>query len=289
MIPCKCSDPDYCSCIVESLPATSGLRKRLEAEAVERRIAAGLPAEEVVKKEEEKKTPTGRKRKSTVKGWSECATAVANELVVYMPGAVDKKTDGGGRKNKQTNPAAWVGVAKQAAKVFRLAKSLCGRLGGKFGRFRGTLSARRSQFTERAVLAPDIGLSIDEVGLPYAAQRILTFPDTITNYNRASRLDDIRQGLAAYMFHGEGETSMYNLRFRNRTTLMPPNGTVLEMFLKNGQYGIINRQPTLHKPSFLGTQVVFLPTCTLHLLELVQKNCHINFELYVCVYAMSIF
>lgn len=44
---------------------------------------------------------------------------------------------------------------------------------------------KRVDFSARTVITPDPNISIDEVGVPQAIAQNLTFPETVTPYNRA--------------------------------------------------------------------------------------------------------
>ncbi|CAL6070618.1 DNA-directed_RNA polymerase subunit [Hexamita inflata] len=65
----------------------------------------------------------------------------------------------------------------------KLKNSILMRLSGKYGRFRGNLSGKRVNYSGRSVISPDPNLKIDEVGVPYAVSRILTFPEIVTEQN----------------------------------------------------------------------------------------------------------
>ena len=71
-------------------------------------------------------------------------------------------------------------------------RSIFGKIGGKFGRFRGNLSGKRINFCGRAVISPDNFLSIDEIGVGLLYSKIqipekialdLTFPERVTILN----------------------------------------------------------------------------------------------------------
>ena len=61
--------------------------------------------------------------------------------------------------------------------------SILTRLGGKYGRFRSNLSGKRVNFSGRSVISPDPNLKVNELGIPYAISRILTFPEVVNQSN----------------------------------------------------------------------------------------------------------
>ena len=70
-------------------------------------------------------------------------------------------------------------------------RGLAQRLKGKQGRFRGNLSGKRVDFTGRTVISPDPNLAIDEVAVPLAVARTLTFPERVTAHN----IDTLRRAV----------------------------------------------------------------------------------------------
>jgi DNA-directed RNA polymerase subunit A' len=68
-------------------------------------------------------------------------------------------------------------------------KTLSQRLKGKDGRFRGSLSGKRVNFSARTVISPDPNISVNEVGIPLAAANEMTIPVRITPFN----INDARQ------------------------------------------------------------------------------------------------
>ena len=57
-------------------------------------------------------------------------------------------------------------------------KTLTQRLKGKEGRFRGSLSGKRVDFSSRTVISPDPNLTISNVGVPVDVAKKLTIPET---------------------------------------------------------------------------------------------------------------
>lgn len=62
-------------------------------------------------------------------------------------------------------------------------RRFCQRLKGKQGRFRGNLSGKRVDFSDRTVISPDPNLRIDEVAVPERIAKILTYPERVTMFN----------------------------------------------------------------------------------------------------------
>ncbi|OYT26094.1 MAG: DNA-directed RNA polymerase subunit A' [Thermoprotei archaeon ex4572_64] len=151
-------------------------------------------------------------------------------------------------------------------------KTLAQRLKGKEGRFRGSLSGKRVDFSARTVISPDPNLSINEVGVPIDVAKILTVPEVTTEWN----LEELKQYVingpevwpgANYIILPDGRR--IDLRFVSRREwaekLQP--GFIVERHLVDGDIVLFNRQPSLHRMSMMGHVVKVLPgrTFRLHL------------------------
>ena len=68
-------------------------------------------------------------------------------------------------------------------------KTLSQRLKGKDGRFRGSLSGKRVNFSSRTVISPDPNLSVAEVGIPLAVANEMTIPVRVTPY----KIEELKQ------------------------------------------------------------------------------------------------
>jgi len=86
------------------------------------------------------------------------------------------------------------GVPPARHRSGRPLKSLSQRLKGKEGRFRGSLSGKRVNFSARTVISPDPNLSISEVGVPIQIAKELTIPVNITSRNLEECRGYVRRG-----------------------------------------------------------------------------------------------
>lgn len=75
------------------------------------------------------------------------------------------------------------GVPPARHRSGRPLKTLTQRLKGKEGRFRGSLSGKRVNFSARTVVSPEPNLSINEVGVPFEVARQMTIPERVTTRN----------------------------------------------------------------------------------------------------------
>jgi DNA-directed RNA polymerase beta' subunit len=197
-------------------------------------------------------------------------------------------------------------------------KGLRERLTGKKGQVRSNLMGKRVEFSARTVATADPQLRTDEVGLPDAICKILTFPERVTKYN----LEDIKKlvdkGHANYLRRPTSNGSyrkfplsriLYNqatqlmfgdevIRGTTKTLIVDQEfkleegdviirdgveipksemkyptrkpfdlqvGDIIDRHLRDNDWVILNRQPTLHKGSMMAFKVKRHPFKTIRI------------------------
>jgi len=149
-------------------------------------------------------------------------------------------------------------------------KTLSQRLKGKEGRFRGSLSGKRVNFSARTVISPDPTLSLNEVGVP---DRVATEMTQTMNVNERN-LGQARQ----YVANGPEEHPGANYVKRpdgRRLKVTETNceelagkvepGWEVNRHMVDGDIIIFNRQPSLHRMSIMAHEVVVMPYKTFRL------------------------
>jgi len=144
-------------------------------------------------------------------------------------------------------------------------KTLSQRLKGKDGRFRGSLSGKRVNFSARTVISPDPNLSVMEVGIPLAVANEMTLPVTVTPYNIEELRQLVRNGPfresllqpcgANYVIRPDKRR--IRLAEGNLETVaeMLEPGWVVERQIRDGDIVLFNRQPSLHRMSIMAHRV----------------------------------
>ncbi|KAI0171178.1 hypothetical protein BJ166DRAFT_215672 [Pestalotiopsis sp. NC0098] len=161
------------------------------------------------------------------------------------------------------------GQPQALQKSGRPVKSIRARLKGKEGRLRGNLMGKRVDFSARTVITGDANLSLDEVGVPRSIARTLTYPETVTMYNQEQLTACVRNGPtehpgAKYIIRSDG--SRVDLRHhKNRADIVLEWGWKVERHIRDGDFIIFNRQPSLHKESMMGHRVRVMPYSTFRL------------------------
>ncbi|KAJ3327245.1 DNA-directed RNA polymerase II subunit rpb1, partial [Gonapodya sp. JEL0774] len=150
-----------------------------------------------------------------------------------------------------------------------LIKGIRQRLKGKEGRLRGNLMGKRVDFSARTVITGDPNISIDEVGVPRSIARTLTFPDVVCDYNRDELQRAVRNGLewpgANRVIRVNGDAISMKESSGAAANLVLQNGDRVERHIRDGDWIIFNRQPSLHKMSMMGHRVRVMPYSTFRL------------------------
>ncbi|XP_076069072.1 RNA polymerase I subunit RpI1 [Oratosquilla oratoria] len=138
----------------------------------------------------------------------------------------------------------------------------------KEGLFRNNLMGKRVNFSARSVAAPDPNLAVDEVGVPRDFAIRLTYPVPVTSWNSEELRNLVLNGPAIYpgaliVEDEEGRKTLlkendFNQRQGVAKKLLTPTEShvrkvhaskIVYRHLKDGDFVLMNRQPTLHRPS----------------------------------------
>ncbi len=163
------------------------------------------------------------------------------------------------------------GIPQAHHRSGRPLKTLTQRLKGKEGRFRGSLSGKRVDFSSRTVISPDPNLAISNVGVPTDVAKKLTIPETVSQWNLERLKELVTNGPnnypgANYIIRPDGVKIRLDYVTDRKTiadSLAP--GYIVERHLGDGDIVIFNRQPSLHRMSIMAHSVVVLPYRTFRL------------------------
>lgn len=151
----------------------------------------------------------------------------------------------------------------------RALKSIGQRFKGKEGRVRGNLMGKRVDFSARTVITPDPNLQLYEVGVPYTIAKNLTYPEVVTPYNKDQLMALVENGPddypgAKYIERDDGYR--VNLAFvQNRSDIQLEYGYKVIRHIRDGDFVLFNRQPSLHKMSIMGHRIRVMPYSTFRL------------------------
>jgi len=163
------------------------------------------------------------------------------------------------------------GIPQAHHRSGRPLKTISQRLKGKEGRFRGSLSGKRVDFSSRTVISPDANLDICEVGVPYEVAKKLTIPERVAPWNVEFLKQLVLNGPekhpgANYVIRPDGVK--IRLDYASDRSALAENlglGYVVERHLMNGDIVLFNRQPSLHRMSIMAHYVKVLPYRTFRL------------------------
>lgn len=155
------------------------------------------------------------------------------------------------------------GVAPDTQRSGAPIRGVAQRIKTKGGLIRFNLMGKRVDFSARTVITADPTLDVDEVGIPLSVATILTIPVTVTTLTiqeLSSRVivgpDNING--ASLIEYPDGKTKKLSA-CPDRHLLQLPYGTKVHRYLKNGDYVIFNRHPSLHKESVMAHRVRIMP------------------------------
>ena len=149
-------------------------------------------------------------------------------------------------------------------------KTLSQRLKGKEGRFRGSLSGKRVNFSARTVISPDPTLSLNEVGVPERVATEMTQTLTVTDRNLSEARQYVRNGPhghpgANYVRRPDGRRLKVTEKNCEELAEKVESDWEVNRHLLDGDIVIFNRQPSLHRMSIMAHEVVVMPYKTFRL------------------------
>lgn len=147
----------------------------------------------------------------------------------------------------------------------------------KEGLFRKNMMGKRVNYAARSVISPDPNIETSEIGVPPVFAMKLTYPEPVTSHNFREMQQAVINGVdkwpgAAAIENENGQV----INLKNKSTedrvalanqLLAPSshiysgikGKKVHRHLGNGDVVIMNRQPTLHKPSMMAHRARVLP------------------------------
>jgi len=138
----------------------------------------------------------------------------------------------------------------------------------------------------RSVITPDPYISLDELGVPIKIAMNLTFPETVNVYNieHLKKLvqngPDVWPGAKYVRKASNGNTFSLRLSVEKRNELSAElkTGDIVDRHLRDGDYVLFNRQPSLHKMSMMCHRVKVMPYQTFRLNVLVTSPYNADFD-----------
>ncbi|MDE1833604.1 MAG: DNA-directed RNA polymerase subunit A', partial [Candidatus Micrarchaeota archaeon] len=139
------------------------------------------------------------------------------------------------------------------------------------------LSGKRVNFSARTVISVDASLTINQVGVPKKIAENLTVPIYVTQWNieeAKKYLENKTYPTILNVITKEGIRKRITEANREEILKVVEPGNILERQLIDGDMGLLNRQPTLHRLSIMAHSVKVLPgrTMRIHVSATVPYN-----------------
>ena len=162
------------------------------------------------------------------------------------------------------------GVPPARHRSGRPLKTLSQRLKGKEGRFRGSLSGKRVNFSARTVISPDPNLSIGEVGVPMDIAMELSVPMIANARNMEIVKTFVRRGPdrhpgVNYVTRPDQRRVKVTEKNCEEVAEQIDVGWKIDRQLADGDIVLFNRQPSLHRMSIMSHRVKVMPYKTFRL------------------------
>lgn len=143
-------------------------------------------------------------------------------------------------------------------------RDIKGRVQGKEAIIRNLIQGKRVNFSARTVLGPDPNLKFGQIRIPRVMAPYLTHPEKVdaSNVTRLTAL--FNAGQVTHITPGAGKLEGRRIRVTEKIRKVHQlrSGDIVERWLQTGDsftpsnFVAFNRQPTLHKQSIMGYEVV---------------------------------
>ncbi|KAM3537715.1 hypothetical protein ARSEF1564_009361 [Beauveria bassiana] len=165
----------------------------------------------------------------------------------------------------------------QGAAAKRAEDGIKQKLEKKEGLFRKNMMGKRVNYAARSVISPDPNIDTNEIGVPPVFAQKLTYPEPVTSHNFRDMQQAVINGVSKWpgaIAIEDENGQIVNLRNKSvddrislaNQLLAPTNANApktknkkVHRHMTNGDVVLMNRQPTLHKPSMMGHRVRVLP------------------------------
>ncbi|KAH0573713.1 DNA-directed RNA polymerase subunit [Spironucleus salmonicida] len=182
------------------------------------------------------------------------------------------------QRNIATAFASVVKTAKVENTAVKQVKGITDRLRGKYGILRNNCMGKRVNFCSRSVISGDPTISIDQLGVPRSVAARLSFPETVNARNKEFLQKLVHKGT---QYPGANLVQIGSSLKRLDQATEPVNikiGDIVHRHLLEGDYVMFNRQPSLHKMSFMSHRVKVLPYSTFRLNLCAAKPYNADFD-----------
>lgn len=140
-------------------------------------------------------------------------------------------------------------------------KSVRERIQGKDAIPRAHLMSKRVDFSGRTVISPDPSLRFGQVRVPEYIAKTITWPERVNALNKAKMQAAMRAGRVVRIY-SEATKKRITVTDAMRQRIVPELGDIYYRWIQDGDYVIVNRNPTLSRHSFQAMEAVIGPQMT---------------------------
>ena len=201
---------------------------------------------------------TELKKEFSIKDLIECWIQLQTNINIYFDSSNPGIVSSGTKNNRSSVKANPPGIKQLLEK--------------KEGLFRKNMMGKRVNYSARSVISPDPFIETNEIGVPPVFAKILTFPEPVTPFN----IDSLKKAVTNGPYEWPGAThvqdadgkfidlsklseksreavanQLLNEFDKNASDFHTPINKKVFRHLINGDLLLVNRQPTLHKPSIM--------------------------------------
>lgn len=281
-VKCDCKNRHYCECILRATKQTEQLEivRKHELELLKHGSSSSsndgllMPP---LSSSPSSTNATTKRTKSSQKDLEDLLREVGTALVTCSIGEINRK--GAGRRDgpklgpssssssssstkrlqrdvaddTRTKQNSWQAGANNQNAAERKQNSMANRLVGKRGTIRQNVYGKRCDHNGRTVASGSGHLELNQVGVPKEMAEHVTVSVKLQPYNKGFLIDQLRWGNVEAIFDRKNE--LMHTRFLGRDMYVPDYGVACERHIMDGDLVLLNRQPTLHKPSIQGKRV----------------------------------
>ena len=127
------------------------------------------------------------------------------------------------------------------------------------------LSGKRVNYSARTVVGPYPSLKFHQVRLPAEWRKDLTQEVVVVDFNYKNLMDLMKEGKITHVTPSAGKSKNQQIKVtdHNRDKLSFRPGDKVTRWGQDGDMGLLNRQPTIHKEGIMGHEAVFRPGKTI--------------------------
>jgi DNA-directed RNA polymerase beta' subunit len=130
-------------------------------------------------------------------------------------------------------------------------------LKGKEGYMRQNVLGKRVDYCARTVIGPEPLIDFGQIRIPKSIALTLSVPVTVNSINKNEILKFWHSGEVVSIIQREGRNKDKLLYYSDvKNEVLPDIGDVINRHVKDGDYVLFNRQPSLHRYSIIAYQVV---------------------------------